>query len=393
MLIEHSGRVRVLDFGLARPAFSEEPRDEAAPATAETMAAGAVSDLLSSALTHSGLLLGTPAYMAPEQFHHRPLDARMDQFSFCVALYEGLHGVRPFTGENLAQIMQNIESGSYAEALTPREPLPAALVQALTRGLAARPEDRHESMRALLGSLVGARAALDSARATTQSRRGLAVIAGLALVLAVVGARALSSSPQDAAQAAASAASTLDEADSASDQDRARGSVSDPPAPPPRLEHAPPAASCDGPLRFEATIHDGAPEATVWLHWRREGAEEFTRAAMKPGPTDAPQVELELPLAQHRGGTVEYYLEARDGAEQQLVTRGDPLALIRVEQECASTSAASAKSAKPPASRWCFRNTNMGGDKKCHKTRRACVKDADNWLGAGTGKRHCRGER
>ncbi|MCA9713747.1 MAG: serine/threonine protein kinase, partial [Myxococcales bacterium] len=96
VLIEHSGRVRVLDFGLARPAFSEDPRPESPDdAAADTLAAGASLDLMTSALTHSGLLLGTPAYMAPEQFHHRPLDARMDQFSFCVALYEGLFGARP----------------------------------------------------------------------------------------------------------------------------------------------------------------------------------------------------------------------------------------------------------------------------------------------------------
>ncbi|MCA9694356.1 MAG: serine/threonine protein kinase, partial [Myxococcales bacterium] len=80
VLIERSGRVRVLDFGLARASL----QDDAAPTKAMSARTEA-QDLTISTVTRSGMLIGTPAYMAPEQCRGQVADARIDQFSFCVA--------------------------------------------------------------------------------------------------------------------------------------------------------------------------------------------------------------------------------------------------------------------------------------------------------------------
>ena len=102
------GRPRVLDFGIARLA---EPAPQ--PWTGPEVTA----DLH---LTTSGALLGTPAYMAPEQFAGVGVEARSDQFSFCVALWEALHGEQPFVGDSVTALTESVMCGALREP--PREP-------------------------------------------------------------------------------------------------------------------------------------------------------------------------------------------------------------------------------------------------------------------------------
>ncbi len=148
VLLGRDGRVRVTDFGLAR---ATGPR----PLTASTHDSLAKSGpgLLEASLTMSGAVVGTPAYMAPEQLAGQPSDARTDQYSFCVALYEGLYGERPLPGATLESI-----SAIAKRALGTREPehrnqLPPWLNQVLAKGMSSSPADRYPAMEGLLAAL------------------------------------------------------------------------------------------------------------------------------------------------------------------------------------------------------------------------------------------------
>lgn len=99
-------------------------------------------------LTRTGAVLGTPAYMSPEQVHGTTVDARSDQFSFAVTAWEALVGKRPFQGATLAQLADAITSG-LKEAPPVVVGVPRFVVPALTRALATAPEDRFDSMEVL----------------------------------------------------------------------------------------------------------------------------------------------------------------------------------------------------------------------------------------------------
>ena len=147
---EGIGRVRVLDFGLAR-AHGREPSEESW-SSAELERSAPSDQLLRTVLTQAGSIVGTPAYMAPEQLGGGDIDARADQFAFCVALWEALHGERPFEGTTRSLLFANLSAGRLRE---PRRDtaVPKGITAVLRRGLAATPDDRHASMHALLAAL------------------------------------------------------------------------------------------------------------------------------------------------------------------------------------------------------------------------------------------------
>ncbi|NVB39668.1 protein kinase [Pseudenhygromyxa sp. WMMC2535] len=149
VLVGRDGRARVADFGLAygleglastpEPAPESEPGAEASPGALEQM------------LTRTGALMGTPAYMAPEQYSGQRGDALSDQFSFCVALWEGLVGSRPFRAPSLVGLSAVIMSGRLeAPPEAVREQVPEWIFAAMRRGLAVDPSERWPSMAALL---------------------------------------------------------------------------------------------------------------------------------------------------------------------------------------------------------------------------------------------------
>ena len=138
VIIDDDGRARVVDFGLAAASG-----DELMPGhTADE------DELVDTAQTADPTPGGTPAYIAPELHLGRPADARSDQFSFCVALFEALHGRRPFRGRNAAS-PQAMQDGVQVDRA-----LPPHLRRTLVRGLAAAPERRFPDMDALLRELV-----------------------------------------------------------------------------------------------------------------------------------------------------------------------------------------------------------------------------------------------
>ncbi|HEU0029446.1 MAG TPA: serine/threonine-protein kinase [Kofleriaceae bacterium] len=137
IFVGKDGRVRVGDFGLAQlgGVTGMAVRAELGPET------------------ETGTVVGTPAYMAPEQIAGGEVDARSDQFSFCVTAWELLCGVRPFGGANTEELQRAIVRG---ELVKPRRRVPAYVRRALVRGMAAEPDARWPAMAALVRELRAA---------------------------------------------------------------------------------------------------------------------------------------------------------------------------------------------------------------------------------------------
>jgi tetratricopeptide (TPR) repeat protein len=148
VLIGTDGRARVVDFGLALPAA---PGDATIPVL-KLPPSERVSER-DAVLTRVGLVLGTPAYMAPEQYLARPVDARTDQFSFGVALFEALYGQRPFPPGPDGSFGENVVNGRMIEPPRDRR-VPTRLRRIVLRALSVRPEDRYASMDELLTALA-----------------------------------------------------------------------------------------------------------------------------------------------------------------------------------------------------------------------------------------------
>ncbi len=204
------GRVRVLDFGLARGFDVPEPANDQPPsppvladtgtgtATAADTEVSTVAEttMLQVQLTASNAVVGTIAYMAPEQFAGGQVDASSDQFSFCVALFEAMYGEPPFSRDPRRALIR-MAGDDPPRLVFPRTSrgVPRGVRAALRRGLRAKPEARWPSMDALLRELE---------RPLRRSRWGqasvLAVVAGasaLGGVMAVTESSSLAFSGRD----------------------------------------------------------------------------------------------------------------------------------------------------------------------------------------------------
>jgi eukaryotic-like serine/threonine-protein kinase len=155
VLMSQDGAIRVTDFGLVSVAdASPQVRDTPVPAVAVSLD-GSLSEStpLSQDLTRTGSVMGTPIYMAPEQFNSQPTSAQTDQFAFCVALYEALYADRPFEGESYPALMFNVCNGSVLPPPASSS-VPTWLRRVVLRGLAIEPSKRHATMDDLLAALA-----------------------------------------------------------------------------------------------------------------------------------------------------------------------------------------------------------------------------------------------
>ncbi len=135
VLVGADGRPRVTDFGLVRQAREAEGTEPDTSTATED-----------ATLTRAGAVAGTPAYMAPEQHAGHTVDARADQFSFCIALSEALQGQRPFDEGAPGEARWHVRATAPAR-------MPRHLREALSRGLSLNPGARFDSMDALLEAL------------------------------------------------------------------------------------------------------------------------------------------------------------------------------------------------------------------------------------------------
>ena len=150
VLVGEEGRPRVTDFGLARATRSITLPEVSATPDA-VMHPGPIS--FDEPLTLAGSMMGSPGYMAHEQYVGAATSAATDQFAFCVALYEALYEVKPFVAKTLPDLEVMTARGEVPPA--PKgSPVPGWIHRILVTGLSPKPEQRHASMTVLLAALA-----------------------------------------------------------------------------------------------------------------------------------------------------------------------------------------------------------------------------------------------
>ncbi len=400
VMVRGDGRVVVLDFGLARG-----PRAQRADAGHHGYVAPQASSGARAALglTETGTIAGTPAYMSPEQFEGRRVTAASDQFSFCVALYEGLHGRRPFAGQTVAELARNVTEGTRTSA--PPRALPRELVAALDRGLSAAPEDRFASINELLAAL---RAIVAAPQEASRAHSPWIVAVAIAVVAAggAIAARGLLGSR--------SAGQPVLERGPASGAGSSGAALSAEPGPDPEPqpestllvrdlgspEHiaaedcahllAPLVADpvslsrAGSGLRLTAPERAGAPldrqlsqlrEGLEFVDVQKDTWNEPAHARLA-GPHDEPLVLVRvgaLAFAPFRAKLdIRAELSGREDAPHMLLlgSRSPTAPLLAAIEEAQYTS-------------WCFKNRKMKGRVRCWASRARCEREMREWYGKG----------
>lgn len=158
IMLDRRGQVKLLDFGLAKRLEQDQAGD---------------TTVLSSALTKTGVLIGTPYYMSPEQVLGRKLDHRSDIFSLGVVLYEVLAGQKPFLGKTVGETTNNIVN-QRPGSLGVTDPVCSnALDRIIFKCLEKHPENRYGAAKELAADLGRLQRELDTASATNAREKTL----------------------------------------------------------------------------------------------------------------------------------------------------------------------------------------------------------------------------
>jgi eukaryotic-like serine/threonine-protein kinase len=166
IMIMPDGRAKVLDFGLAK-----------------LVDRGPAESTMSALGTRPGLIMGTAAYMSPEQAEGRPLDARSDIFSLGAVLYEMLAGRRPFAGDSDIAVITSILRDTPPPIRSVRPDVPVPLQAVVDRCLAKSPADRFQNVGALRAGLAPLGEPLVHPE-STRNRSALLAVVALLLVAA-----------------------------------------------------------------------------------------------------------------------------------------------------------------------------------------------------------------
>ena len=159
---EQAGRIKVLDFGLAKVVDAQRGASGVSMLPTEAPAHTAP-------LTAEGRILGTVAYMSPEQAEGRAIDGRSDLFSLGVVLYEMATGQRPFAGDTNLSILSSILKDTPRSVTDIKPTLPSELGRIVRRALAKDPERRYQTAKDLRNDLEDLRASLGSSESPLSS--------------------------------------------------------------------------------------------------------------------------------------------------------------------------------------------------------------------------------
>jgi len=169
LFLTKDGRLKILDFGLAKLSETPERGQELQKARAGTA-------------TEPGILLGTVGYMSPEQARGQAADARSDVFALGAVLYEMLSGRRAFTGATPADRLSAVLNDDPPSLTAAKSSVPAALERIVMRCLEKRPEDRFQSAHDLglaLEALGREEVSLPARKTAAWPRRAAGTVRGL----------------------------------------------------------------------------------------------------------------------------------------------------------------------------------------------------------------------